>query len=67
MDMKGMTAKQVRDSFWETQPHEYRSLRRAWKKQNDYPTDVRCAFVDYVDHLRRNGQITERMAQRITL
>jgi len=30
-------------------------------------TDTRCAFVDYVDMLARSGEISESLAQRVTL
>jgi len=32
-----------------------------------YVTDTRCAFVDYIDMLHRNGQISDALAQNITL
>jgi len=35
--------------------------------QSDYPTDTRVAFVEYVDHLCRNGDISEELASRVTL
>ena len=58
---------QVRDAFWltfyvEGQPREYRG-----KRQNQLPTDVRCAFVDYVDYLAREGTISAELAGRVTL
>ncbi len=54
---------QVRQAFWNA--HHF--VRRAGWTQNDYPTDVRVAFVDYVDYLARDGQISEALAQRVTL
>ena len=61
------TQAQVRAAFWDTYcvdgvPREYRG-----KSQNDLPADVRVAFVDYVDHLARNGDISESLARRVTL
>ncbi len=58
---------QIRDAFWsvycvEGKPREYRG-----KSQNQLPTDVRCAFVDFVDNLARDQQISEALAQRVTL
>ena len=32
-----------------------------------YKTDTRCAFNDYIDHLRSNGEISEKLAERATL
>lgn len=58
---------QIREAFWQTfcvngVPREFRG-----KRQNDLPTDVRCAFVDFVDHLAREGTISESLASRVTL
>ena len=60
------TQKQVRESFWEDHP-QFKSEYRSRKRQNDYKCDIRCAFVDYVDHLERDGQISEELADRVTL
>ncbi len=62
------TQKQVRAAFWEAQGAEF--TRRYWHptmRQNSYPADVRMAFVDYVDMLARDRQISEALAQRVTL
>jgi len=61
------TQKQIRVAFWNTFcvdgiPKEYNG-----KRQNDLPCDLRCAFVDYVDHLQKNGDISETLANRVTL
>jgi hypothetical protein len=61
------TQKEIRAAFWNTfcvdgVPKEYRG-----KRQNALPCDVRCAFVDYVDNLQKNGVITENLANRVTL
>lgn len=58
------TQSDVRDEFWAQHP-QYR--RHGRKPQNSYPADVRCAFVDFVDHLARNGKISEQLAERVTL
>ena len=54
----------LRNSFWATYT-EFTRIRG--KSQNDYPADVRMAFVDYVDSLVRTGQISESLAARATL
>ncbi len=61
------TQAEVRRSFWltfcvEGCPREFRG-----KSQNDLPVDVRMAFCDYVEHLARNGDITETLAAKVTL
>jgi hypothetical protein len=57
------TQAEVRDAFWE----DHSFVKVPGKMQNDYPTDVRCAFVDYVDMLARDGLIDEALASRVTL
>lgn len=62
------TQKEIRAAFWAAHP----TLSRV--KIRDYAgtgrmhvTDTRCAFCDFVDYLQRTGQITEAMADRVTL
>lgn len=57
------TQAQVRAAFWEQASY----ARKPGLSQNDYPTDVRVSFVDFVDQLCREGHITEALAQRVTL
>jgi hypothetical protein len=60
------TVKEVRNAFWNARP-EHATERRSRKRQNDYSVSIRCSFVDYVDYLSRNGEISEKLAQRVTL
>ena len=64
------TQAQVRENFWgflrEANPGLAVKYRRT-KRQNDYPTDIRVNFVDFVESLRRNGNISESLATRVTL
>lgn len=68
-----MTFKEIRALFWETHPGlPRRRYRYSWNPRDKsaelvYPIDTRCAFVDFIDALHRNGQITDRTADRITL
>lgn len=56
----------VRIVFWNTHPNlDKRKIKMG--KEYIYKTDTRCAFVDFVDQLQRSGQISERLAQRVTL
>ena len=75
---KMKTQAQVRESFWDSFPEFQQGFKRIpWtqngrrlyrrKTQNDYPADVRMTFVDYVDSLARDGQISEQLASRVTL
>lgn len=61
-----MTQKEVRNMFFEEFP-QLKQERKVRKSQNEYSTDCRCYFVDFVEYLRRNGQITDKQAGCITL
>ena len=68
--MKLTSQKQVRASFWESYPDFEFQAREAGifsKRQNHHCATVRCTFVDYVDSLARDGVISEKLAQRVTL
>ncbi len=60
------TVSQVRNAFWEAHP-QFKSQYRKTYRQNQYNTDIRCAFVDFVDYLQKDNQITEKLAYRVTL
>jgi len=67
-----MNIKELRASFWRDHPAFKRkaigapgTMRPA--SQNEYPADIRCAWVDYVDAMARGGQISDRVAQSATL
>ena len=63
-----MTLKELRKMFWrEVATPEMRAEYRTRKTQNDYSTDVRCAWVDFVDSAQKNGIITEKQADNATL
>lgn len=64
--MKKMTFKQVRDLFFEENP-QFAHERRYRKPQNEYSTDCRVYWCDFVEFLRRNGNITAKQAERIVL
>ena len=60
------TQKAFREHFWFNHP-EFDSIRRWRKPQNYYSTDVRTAFVNFVDAEQKTGFITEKFAQNVTL
>ena len=60
------TVNEVRRAFWAEHP-QYNSEYRAKKRQNQYSADVRCSFVAFVEHLRRDNVISEDLAFRVTL
>ena len=63
MDYAITTVAQMRQAFW----NDHHFVRHAGWTQNQYPTDVRVAWVDFVDYLARDGRISEPLAQRATL
>jgi hypothetical protein len=60
------TQTEVRNAFWEAHP-QYQAERRSRKRQNQYSTDIRCSFVDFVDYLSRNREISDALRNRVTL
>lgn len=64
------TQKQIRAEFWSVHPHLAKQAREAGMltaRQNQHCATVRCAFVDFVDHLHRTGQISDALSDRVTL
>jgi hypothetical protein len=67
------TQKQIRAAFWQAFPGlPRRRYRYSWNPGDKtaelvFPVDTRCAFVDYVDQLQRDGTISEALANRATL
>jgi hypothetical protein len=59
------TQKDVRKEFWWLYSNDHKKVP-GWT-QNDYPTDTRVAFCDFVESLQRNNKISEALAQRATL
>jgi hypothetical protein len=58
------TQSQVRAAFWQGMPSVWAKYRN--KRQNDWPADLRTEFVDFVDFLARQGDISEELASRVT-
>jgi hypothetical protein len=61
--------KQIRAAFWDSAQYHINcdTITRRKLSNGDHTTDTRCAFVDFVDMLARDGQISEALAQRVTL
>ena len=66
-DVRMTTQAAVRDSFWHNCGSRIAGYYVKGRRQNDYPADVRMAFIDYVDALQKDGDITEALAYRVTL
>lgn len=60
------TQDEIREMFWECYPEFNEHYKRS-KKQNDYNCEIRTAFCDYVDILRRDEIISEKLANRAIL
>jgi hypothetical protein len=56
------TQSALRAAFWQGFTTRPKRLRNG-----DYPTDIRVEFVDFIDHLARDGIISEALASRATL
>lgn len=67
------TQRQVRKAFWAAHkglpnitPRRIR-MYGLGTSRDTHNTDTRCAFVDFVDCLSKNSDISEALAQRVTL
>lgn len=64
------TQKALRAAFWAAYPsfeHQAREAGIYSKSQNYHCATVRCSFVDFVDMMAKDGQISSKLAQRATL
>lgn len=71
------TLSELRAQFWEQHPTYKRKTvskvssngKKFYKyaDQNDYPADVRMAWVFFVDNMQRSGEISEALAWKATL
>ena len=62
------TQKQLRHAFREQHPNlNFNKVRDRGTHSQDYDCDTRCTFVDWLDHLERDGQISSKLAERATL
>jgi hypothetical protein len=59
----------LRAAFWEQNPDLVCRTNRRGNPlpQNQQPADTRMTFVDWIDMLQRDGQISEALAERATL
>lgn len=62
---------QIRDAFWRAHPtadrKRYPARDGTCEDKWRYCTNTRCAFVEFLDFLRRDGQISAALANRATL
>lgn len=60
---------EVVEAFWQSSGFDYdkEEAVRQRRDDKDYRTDVRVAFVEYVDYLAKDGLINDALAQEVTL
>jgi hypothetical protein len=62
------TQAELRRRFWAEHPELSRKRIIDYSGQGRmYCTDTRCAWVDWVDTLNKNGEISDALADRATL
>lgn len=62
------TQKEIRKLFWSEFPNADRKKITSYDgKGKMYKTDTRVLFVDFVQNLHSNGQISDNMVQKVTL
>lgn len=60
--------RELRAAFWRDHPQVSRRKIPAYSGKGwMYCTDTRCAFVDWLDAMQKNGAISEALANRATL
>ena len=62
--MKITTQAALRKEFWSVYTEH---PQRVGVTQNDYNTDTRVAWIDFVDYMARAGSISQALASRATL
>ena len=63
-----MTLKELRKMFWgEVATPEMLTEYRVRKTQNDYSTDIRCAWTDFTDWACKSGMITQKQCDNAVL
>ena len=60
------TQAQVRAAFWQGNEHLRAAFNRN-KRQNEYSATIRSEWVEFVDMLAREGEISEALAASVTL
>jgi hypothetical protein len=62
------TQRELRRAFWKAHPNLPPHRIRDYSGRGlMHCTDTRVAFVDWLDSLKRNGEVSPELAQRATL
>ena len=60
--------KDLRRLFRQEFPHlDFRRIKNYSGTETMYKTDTCCAWVDWLDYMSRNGEISQALAERATL
>jgi len=60
----------IRDAFWDAFPHHWENEKKRksiTKGHNAKTAECRQDFCNFIDQLERSGEISEALAQRVTL
>jgi hypothetical protein len=63
MNYRITTQRQLRREFWEMNP----KLSRRKLPDKSYRSDTRVRFVEFIDWLQKDGDISQELAGRATL
>jgi hypothetical protein len=58
------TERELRRAFWDEHP-QFKQV--PGRRQNEYNATIRSAWVEWVDMMEKSAEITEALAQRVTL
>jgi hypothetical protein len=68
MNHRITTQRALRKAFWLAHPTLPRKRIKNYAGNGlMYPTDTRCAWVDWIDALARSNSISDELAERATL
>lgn len=60
------TVTELRKAFWDSHP-QFKEFYIPGAKQNQYKCDIRVSWVYFVEHARRDKQISVKLSYRATL
>jgi hypothetical protein len=68
MNYRITNQKQLREQFWAEHPELSRKKIKDYAGTGKmYNTDTRTAFVNWLDALQKNGDVSQELAERATL
>ena len=68
MSYRITTQRVLRREFRDQNPHlDFRRIKNYSGNGTMFKTDTRCAWCDWLDAMSRNGDISQKLAERATL